>query len=61
MAALDQLIIRREINLARLEEQLERCAVSGAGRQAIETAISIAKVALERLGRKRAAVVMGDL
>jgi len=61
LAALDQLIVRREINLTRLEEQLETFGAPIAARQAVETAISIAKVALERLERERAAIVTRDM
>jgi hypothetical protein len=61
LAALDQLIVRREINLTRLAEQLETFGAPSAGRKAVETAISIAKVALERLERERAAIVTRDM
>lgn len=61
LAALDQLIIRREINLTRLEEQLAQYDSRSAGQQAVETAISIATVAMERLQQKRVVIVTGDL
>jgi hypothetical protein len=61
LAALDQLIIRREIILARLEDQLEQFNAPSAGRQAVETAITIAKIAVERLERKRAVIITRDL
>jgi hypothetical protein len=57
LAALDQLIIKREINITRLEEQLEIFEAPFVGRQAVNHAVNSANVALQRLTRKRVEIV----
>lgn len=61
LAALDQLIIKREFNLSRLQHQLEELNEPTAGRLTVETAILLARVALERLAKNRADIIMRGL
>lgn len=61
LAALDQLIIKREVNLSRLQDQLEELNEPTAGRLTVETAILLTRVALERLAKNRADIVMRGL
>ena len=58
---IDQLIIRRETDSTRMEEQLAEFDGTIMGRKAMETAIVLTKAALDRLASRRAEIVARDL